>query len=115
MLLATLAGTVMLGVAPMAQPLLAVGLFGLGAGGMATLLLVLSVDLTDSRSASASLNAMTMLVGYAVGAAGPFLLGAARDVTGSLGPGYLVVSGLVVVSLVIVSVFRPGLKVARAD
>jgi hypothetical protein len=36
-------------------------------------------------------------------------------VTGSLGPGYLVVSGLVVVSLVIVSVFRPGLKVARAD
>ncbi len=114
MLLATLVGTGLLGLAPMVQPLLAVGLFGLGAGGIATLLLVLSVDLTDSRPAASALNAMTMLVGYGVGAAGPFLLGAARDVTGSLGPGYLVVSGLVVVGLLIVPVFRPGLTVARA-
>jgi CP family cyanate transporter-like MFS transporter len=58
-------------------------LLGIGQGGALGLALVLPVLRGASAAAVASLTAMTLAVGYALAAFGPFIAGVLHDVTGS--------------------------------
>ncbi len=110
-LLCSLAGSSLLVLAPGSFGLAAVLLFGLGAGGLSTLLLVLSVDVSANRAAAARLNGLTLFVGFTVGALGPFLMGVVRDLTGSLAGGYLCSAGLLLLGLGLVPFLHPGRRV----
>lgn len=57
-------------------------LIGLGQGGSLGLALILPVLRAGSTQVAASLTAMTLCVGYLVGATGPWVLGAAHDLSG---------------------------------
>jgi CP family cyanate transporter-like MFS transporter len=93
---------------PMAVP--AVALVGLGAGGGATLALILMVDTTSSVVDGSRLTAMSLLVGNAVGALAPLLLGAAKDVTGGFEPGLAALLVVGLGTLLFVRCFSPGLR-----
>jgi CP family cyanate transporter-like MFS transporter len=56
---------------------------GLGIGYYFPLMLTLPIDVADSPAEAASLAALMFLVGYAIAAAAPAVLGAVRDATGS--------------------------------
>lgn len=58
-------------------------LLGLASGTVFLLVLTLPLDLTDDPAQVGSVAALMLLGGYIVAAIGPFVLGAARDVTGS--------------------------------
>jgi CP family cyanate transporter-like MFS transporter len=79
--LLTLAGVVGLLAAPGAA-LLWMVVLGLGQGAALGLGLVLPVLRGRDAEAVASLTAMAMGLGYLVAAAGPWLLGAVRDISG---------------------------------
>jgi MFS transporter, CP family, cyanate transporter len=69
--------------APEASPWAWVTLLGLGLGSGFALGLVLFADYALTPAASARLSAMAFLVSYTIAAAGPVLVGALRDATGS--------------------------------
>jgi len=56
---------------------------GIGAGGMFALVLTLPLDLEDDSRRVGALVGMMLGLGYTIGAISPFVLGAARDATGS--------------------------------
>jgi CP family cyanate transporter-like MFS transporter len=78
----TVLGCAWLLLLPDALPWLAATVVGLGLGGGFSLALVLVVDFGADPTASSRLVAMVFLVGYAVAAVAPVLVGALRDATG---------------------------------
>ncbi len=70
-------------VAPQAAPWVWVGLLGIGLGSGFALGLVLFADYSLTPAASARLSAMVFLISYSLAAAGPVVVGALRDATGS--------------------------------
>jgi CP family cyanate transporter-like MFS transporter len=110
-LVIALAGTAAAGVAGLlAAPALApawVVLIGLGQGGSLGLGLVLPVLRTNSPALVASLTAMTLSVGYLTAATGPWLLGAAHDLTSGWGGAIAVLLALTLAQLL------PGLPATR--
>jgi CP family cyanate transporter-like MFS transporter len=82
--------------------------FGFGQGGALGLGLVLPVLRGADAASVASLTAMSLCVGYIVAAAGPWLLGAANDLTG----GWTV--ALIVLAAICVLELAPGLPASRA-
>jgi MFS transporter, CP family, cyanate transporter len=69
--------------APDAAAWVWVGLLGIGLGSGFAIGLVLFADYSVSPAASARLSAMVFLVSYSAAAAGPVVVGALRDATGS--------------------------------
>jgi CP family cyanate transporter-like MFS transporter len=82
--------------------------FGLGQGGALGLGLILPVLRGADAASVASLTAMSLCVGYIVAAAGPWLLGAANDLSG----GWTV--PLIVLAAICLLQLAPGLPAARA-
>lgn len=69
--------------APQAAPWIWVALLGLGLGSGFALGLVLFADYSLTPAASARLSALAFLISYSLAAAGPVVVGALRDATGS--------------------------------
>ena len=107
-------GLVMLVVAPVTLAVPAIALAGLGAGGGATLGLVLMVDTTSSVVDGGRLTAMALLVGNAVGALAPLALGAVKDITGSFAPGLVALALTAGATLFVVRRLVPGLHIDDA-
>lgn len=95
-------------VAPTAAPYLWVVVLGAGHGAVFALALILVVLRTRVNADTAALSAMAQTVGYVVAAAGPLLVGALRDATGSWTPSLLLLLGLLVPQLLV------GLPAGRA-
>lgn len=75
-------GTVGVVVAPTAAYLWVVAL-GIASGGMFSLVMTLPLDFADEPGRVGALVGMMLGLGYTIGAASPFVLGAVRDLTGS--------------------------------
>jgi MFS family permease len=80
-------------------------LFGLGWGGLYTLLQLLAADYFGPRHLGKILGAITVLDTLG-GGLGPPLIGAIRDNTGSYDNAFMLVSGLVIAALLISTRFR---------
>lgn len=94
--------------APTQLAIPSVALFGLGLGGSSPLALVVLVDYAGSPSNAARLGAMMMLIAYPIGAAGPLILGAVKDATGSFSLGYGIILILAILTFFTIPVFKPG-------
>jgi CP family cyanate transporter-like MFS transporter len=94
-------------VAPGAAPAWVV-LLGLGQGGTLGLALILPVLRAGTPGSVASLTAMMLSIGYLVAAAGPWLVGVARDLSGGW------TAPLVVLLVITVLELVPGVPAARA-
>jgi MFS transporter, CP family, cyanate transporter len=101
------AGVIGLILAPGAAPLWIL-VFGFGQGGALGLGLILPVLRGGDAATVSSLTAMSLCVGYIVAAAGPWLLGAANDLTGGWTVALVVLAGICVLEL------APGLPASRA-
>jgi CP family cyanate transporter-like MFS transporter len=77
-------GCLVLVLAPVASPL-AAALLGLGCGATYPLILACAVDIADDAHGAGRIASLVALVGYPIAAAGPVMLGVARDVTGNYG------------------------------
>jgi len=77
------AGFTLLAAAPTRVPFLAVPILAVGLGGAFTLGMTLPLDNVHAPDEVESWNAFVMTIGYLVAAAGPFVVGALRDFTGS--------------------------------
>jgi MFS transporter, CP family, cyanate transporter len=111
-LLLAVAGTGALGVAgllaaPGLAPLWAV-LIGIGQGGSLGLGLILPVLRARSPASAASLTAMTLSVGYLTAATGPWLLGAAHDLSSGWGAPVAILLAVTLAQLI------PGVPATRA-
>jgi MFS family permease len=82
-------------------------LFGLGWGGLYTLLQVLAADYFGPLHLGKILGAITVLDTLG-GGLGPPMIGAIRDRAGSYDTAFLLVAGLVILALLISTQFRPG-------
>jgi MFS family permease len=81
--------------------------FGLGWGGLYTLLQLLAADYFGPQHLGKILGAITVLDTFG-GGLGPPLIGAIRDRAGSYDNAFLLVAGLVTVALLIATQFRSG-------
>jgi MFS transporter, CP family, cyanate transporter len=102
-------GVIGMTLAPVASPVLWVGMCAFGLGGGFTLGMTLPLDNTQTTEQTNSWNAFVMLVGYVIAAAGPFSVGLGRDLTGGF---RFPVAGLLAVSVVML-VIAPFLKPTR--
>ena len=82
-------------------------LFGLGWGGLYTLLQLLAADYFGPLHLGKILGVITVLDTFG-GGLGPPLIGAIRDQAGSYDNAFLLVAGLVVLALLISTQFRSG-------
>ena len=80
-------------------------LFGLGWGGLYTLLQLLAADFFGPQHLGKILGAITVLDTLG-GGLGPPVIGALRDSTGNYDSAFLLVAGLVIVALMIATQFR---------
>jgi len=110
-LAAAAAGIVLLAVAPMAAPWLAVCLAGFGLGGGFSLCLLLLVDYAPTPATSAGASAMVFLVSYVTAAATPTVLGALRQATGSFTVAFSALLVVVAAQAVIAARLGPGRQV----
>lgn len=86
---------------------------GVAQGGMFALVMTLPLDLEQRPERVAALVGMMLGVGYTIGATGPFVLGAARDLTGSFdGPLWLVVGLLAALLPVVLALPRTRVRPA---
>jgi CP family cyanate transporter-like MFS transporter len=74
---------VVAGVPELAYP--AVAVLGLGLGAILPLVLTLPLDVADDPARVGSVAALMLLGGYVISSTAPFVLGAARDLTGNFG------------------------------
>lgn len=63
----------------------AVAVLGLGLGAILPLVLTLPLDVADDPASVGSVAALMLLGGYVISSTAPFVLGAARDLTGNFG------------------------------
>ena len=87
-------------------------LFGLGWGGLYTLLQLLAADYFGPQHLGKILGAITVLDTFG-GGLGPPLIGAIRDRSGSYDNAFVLVAGLVTLALLIATRFRSGRPVPR--
>lgn len=105
------AGTLMLTLEPRDWAVPGLLLAGFGIGGASSLALIKVQDEAVSPQDATRLSSMCMLFSFTAGAAGPFLMGALKDLTGSLVPGFglcFAVSALSMLLLVGMHPARPG-------
>jgi len=86
--------------------------FGLGWGGLYTLLQLLAADYFGPLHLGKILGVITVLDTFG-GGLGPPLIGAMRDQAGSYDNAFLLVAALVTLALLISSQFRPGQPAPR--
>lgn len=103
----TAAGVVALAFVPLAAPWVCASALGFSAGGLFTLALTLPLDATDNPHAAARLIAMSMAIGYLLGAISPFVIGLARDATNSFRVSMIVVAVLALVLALVATGVRP--------
>ena len=73
--------TLIAGAPELAYP--AVVILGLALGSLLSLVLTVPLDVSDDPARVGSISALMLLGGYVISSTGPFLLGAARDLTGN--------------------------------
>jgi MFS transporter, CP family, cyanate transporter len=76
-------GLLGLWLAPLAAAWLWMSLLGAGSAGLFALTLILPLDYSDSAEAAGDWTAMMSTGGYLIAAAGPYVCGALRDLTGN--------------------------------
>jgi CP family cyanate transporter-like MFS transporter len=81
------------------SPIISAFLFGIGAGGLFTLNLLLPIDATNNVNESTSWSAMQQSAGYVIGAAGPILLGWIHDFSDSFTPA---ITGMILISILMI-------------
>ncbi|WP_164737251.1 MFS transporter [Georgenia sp. SYP-B2076] len=96
-----LAGLTGLALAPAAAPWLWAVLLGIGQGGTFPLALALIVLRSRTAADVPGLSAMAHTVGYMMAAAGPLVMAAIREWTGSWAPALMLVVGVALVQLVL--------------
>lgn len=101
-------GTLMLTWEPHDWALPGALLAGFGIGGASTLALVKVQDEATSPQDATRLSSMCMLFSFTAGGAAPFLMGALKDATGSLVPGFGVCAAVSVLSLPLLIRMRPA-------
>ncbi len=82
-------------------------LVGLGTGAIFPLVLTLPVDAGGSPADVAATAARMLLIGYVLSAAGPFVLGMARDVTGDFATSLWLLVGLSALLVIMSAVITP--------
>lgn len=97
-----------LALAPTSLSWLWVILAGVGQGGAFALGLTLLIDHAKDPAESARLSALAFLVGYALTAVSPVLMGYLRDVTGGFRASFLLLSAATVVELALTFRFTPA-------
>jgi CP family cyanate transporter-like MFS transporter len=80
-------------------PMASVVLFGVGAGGLFTLNLMLPIDSTNNVNDATSWSAMQQSAGYVIGALGPILLGWIHDASNSFTPAII---GMIVIIILMI-------------
>lgn len=103
-----MAGIAILLIDPAGLALPGVLLMGFGVGGGSTLTLVLLQDVTHTVHDAGRLSAMSLLFTYILSSIGPFLIGLARDLTGSFAAGYLILLGVTIATAALIPLARPG-------
>lgn len=83
-------------------------LAGFGIGGASSLALVKVQDEATSPQDATRLSSMSMLFSFSAGAAGPFLMGALTDLTGSLVPGFWLCFGVSALSMLLLIGMHPA-------
>jgi CP family cyanate transporter-like MFS transporter len=81
---------------------------GFGIGGASSLALVKVQDEAVSPQDATRLSSMAMLFSFTAGAAGPFVIGALKDLTGSLVPGFWLCFAVSVLSLLLLVRMHPA-------
>jgi CP family cyanate transporter-like MFS transporter len=84
---------------------------GLGVGGTFALVLTLPVDYTFSPTATDQLTALMFGPGYIIAAAGPFVTGEIRSVTGSFQEAYLLLTGISLTLLFATGLLHPDRQI----
>jgi CP family cyanate transporter-like MFS transporter len=100
-------GTLALAVRPLVMPHVWVAVAAFGLGGGFTLGMTLPLDNVHAPDEVESWNAFVMTVGYLVAAAGPLVVGALRDFTGSFSAPICLAFIIAVVTLVLTPFLAP--------
>jgi CP family cyanate transporter-like MFS transporter len=82
-------------------------ILGMGTGAIFPIVLTLPVDAGGAPGDVAATAARMLLIGYVLSAAGPFVLGLARDVTGAFGTSLWLLVGLAVILVGLSAVITP--------
>jgi CP family cyanate transporter-like MFS transporter len=80
---------------------------GIGLGGMFTMVLTLPTDVAHDAREAGGASALMLLVGYLIASAAPFVLGAARDASGSFASGLWLLVALTATMIPIAWVMAP--------
>ncbi|MDP3968299.1 MAG: MFS transporter [Nocardioides sp.] len=113
-MLASTVGLLLLTVAPREAAVPGLLLAGFGIGGASSLALVKVQDEAVSPQDATRLSSMAMLFSFTAGATGPFLMGALKDLTGSLVPGFGLCLLVSVLSLSLLIRMHPAHRQAGA-
>ena len=104
----TTAGLLLLCLEPRDLALPGLLLAGFGIGGASSLALVKVQDEATSPQDATRLSSMAMLFSFTAGAAGPFLMGALADATGSLVPAFWLCFGVSAASMLLLLGMHPA-------
>ena len=108
MLLLTVGGMLAIAISPLQAPYVQVTLIGLGIGGLFPLALTLPLDYAPTSGEVRRLVAMTLGIGYLLGALGPLGLGALTDLVGGYRLPFVALAGVALIMLISAIVgFRP--------
>lgn len=102
----TAVGAGALAIAPLAAPFIWIGICAFGLGGAFTLAMTLPLDNTTSAGEANAWNAFVLMVGYVIAAAGPFMVGRLRDMTGSFTLPYQALAGVAAAMLLLTPFLR---------
>jgi MFS transporter, CP family, cyanate transporter len=83
-------------------------LLGLALGAIFPLVLTLPLDVADKPSQVGAVAALMLMGGYVLSSAGPFVLGAARDVTGDFGASLWLLVGLAALLVIACNTLSPA-------
>jgi MFS transporter, CP family, cyanate transporter len=103
----SVAGLVVVAVAPTLAPFLFIPLSAFGLGGGFTLGMTLPLDNTRSVEEANVWNAFVLTVGYLIASTGPLLVGRLRDLSGDFRPGIWLCVGVAAVMLLLTPFLRP--------
>src|ERR1700761_1942290 len=104
----SVAGLVVVAMAPTLAPFLFIPLAAFGLGGGFTLGMNLPLDNTRSVEEANVWNAFVLTVGYLIASTGPLLVGRLRDVGGDFRPGIWLCVGVATVMLLLTPFLRPA-------
>jgi MFS transporter, CP family, cyanate transporter len=104
----SVAGLVVVAIAPTLAPFLFIPLAAFGLGGGFTLGMTLPLDNTRSVEEANVWNPFVLTVGYLIASTGPLLVGRLRDVSGDFKPGIWLCAGVATVMLLLTPFLRPA-------